>query len=78
MNASRVKPLADGKPERLYYIDWLRMLSVLGVFLVHSGNMFDMLYRPAKGAISSVGASGISASGGIYFINFLTCVRVAC
>ena len=70
MNSLTIKPLADGKPERLYYIDWLRMLAVLGVFLVHSGNMFDMLYRPVKSAISSVGASGITASGGIYFINF--------
>ncbi len=70
MNTSRVKPHSDEKWERLYYIDWLRMLAVLGVFLVHSGNMFDMLYKPVKSIVGSVGASGISASGGIYFINF--------
>lgn len=70
MNTSRVKPHSDEKRERLYYIDWLRMLAVLGVFLVHSGNMFDMLYKPVKSMVGSVGASEISASGGIYFITF--------
>lgn len=70
MHSSKVKPITEGKQERLYYIDWLRMLAVLGVFLVHSGNMFNMLYRPAKNAVSSVGASQLSASGGIYFLNF--------
>jgi len=32
--------------------------------------MFGMLYKPVKSMVGSVGASGISASGGIYFINF--------
>src|SRR5947199_9952629 len=30
--------------ERLHYLDWLRVLAVLGVFYAHSINIFDMLY----------------------------------
>jgi glucans biosynthesis protein C len=33
-----------GKKERLYYIDWLRMLAVLGVFYAHAAWLFDLLY----------------------------------
>src|SRR5215471_20320383 len=30
--------------ERLHYLDWLRVLAVLGVFYAHAINIFDMLY----------------------------------
>jgi glucans biosynthesis protein C len=30
--------------ERLHYLDWLRVLAVVGVFYAHSINIFDMLY----------------------------------
>lgn len=33
-----------GTQERLYYLDWLRMLAVLGVFYAHVAWLFDVLY----------------------------------
>ena len=30
--------------ERLYYLDWLRVLAVLGVFYAHTAEIFDTLY----------------------------------
>jgi glucan biosynthesis protein C len=30
--------------KRLYYLDWLRVLAVLGVFYAHAISIFDMLY----------------------------------
>ncbi|HXX79516.1 MAG TPA: acyltransferase family protein, partial [Ktedonobacteraceae bacterium] len=30
--------------ERLHYLDWLRVLAVVGVFYAHSINIFDILY----------------------------------
>ena len=30
--------------ERLYYLDWLRVLAVLGVFYAHTADIFDTLY----------------------------------
>jgi len=30
--------------KRLYYLDWLRVLAVLGVFYAHAASIFDMLY----------------------------------
>src|SRR5437764_14761049 len=32
-----------GKQKRLHYLDWLRVLAVLGVFYVHTSNNFDAL-----------------------------------
>lgn len=32
------------KHERLYYLDWLRVIAVSGVFLSHTGDIFDTLY----------------------------------
>jgi glucans biosynthesis protein C len=68
---------AGENQRRIYYIDWLRMLAIVGVFLIHSGNMFDMLYKPVSNnrQTSSVVASQVTAdsfaSGGMYFLNFL-------
>jgi peptidoglycan/LPS O-acetylase OafA/YrhL len=36
------------KPVRLYYLDWLRVLAVLGVFYAHAVSIFDMLYWQAN------------------------------
>ncbi len=33
-----------GKQKRLYYLDWLRVLAVLGVFYAHTVSIFDILY----------------------------------
>ena len=30
--------------QRLYYLDWLRVVAVLGVFIAHTGDIFDTLY----------------------------------
>ena len=72
-----VEVLTDEKQQRIYYIDWLRMLAIMGVFLIHSGNMFDMLYKPVSsnrqisGVASSMSAADGLVSGGMYFLNFL-------
>src|SRR5919109_1004849 len=42
-----VNPLSIEEPvqrNRLYYLDWLRVLAVLGVFVAHTGDIFDTLY----------------------------------
>lgn len=42
-----VKLLSIEKPvqrNRLYYLDWLRVLAVFGVFVAHTGDIFDTLY----------------------------------
>ncbi|MFC1872004.1 acyltransferase family protein, partial [Chloroflexota bacterium] len=31
-----------GKPTRLYYIDWLRVLAMLSIFLYHSNRFFTI------------------------------------
>ena len=33
-----------GKPKRLYYLDWLRVFAVLGVFYAHAISIFNLLY----------------------------------
>ncbi len=32
------------KHERLYYLDWLRVIAVFGVFISHTADIFDTLY----------------------------------
>lgn len=34
----------SGQGDRLYYLDWLRVLAVCGVFISHTGDIFDTLY----------------------------------
>ncbi len=41
--------------ERLHYLDWLRVLAVLGVFYAHSINIFDMLYWHVRSGGQSTG-----------------------
>jgi peptidoglycan/LPS O-acetylase OafA/YrhL len=44
---SEIKPLIFREPvkhERLYYLDWLRVLAVCGVFVAHTADIFDTLY----------------------------------
>jgi len=77
MRAPGAQSLAGEKQQRLYYLDWLRMLAILGVFFIHSGNMFDMLYKPVSptrqtsSVMRSAEAVDGFASGGMYFLNFL-------
>src|SRR5450759_1194298 len=69
--------LAGEKQQRIYYLDWLKMLAIAGVFLIHSGTMFDMLYKPVSNSghtssvVTTLAASDSFASGGMYFLNFL-------
>jgi glucan biosynthesis protein C len=77
MKVSHSPSLADDQPRRLYALDWLKMLAVLGVFFIHSGCMFDLLYQPGSPqrqtvALAPRGVAGAGlASGGMYFFNFL-------
>jgi acyltransferase-like protein len=41
--------------ERLHYLDWLRVLAVLGVFYAHTINIFDILYWHIRGGGQSSG-----------------------
>jgi len=50
--------------ERLHYLDWLRVLAVVGVFYAHSINIFDMLYWHIR--------SGGQSSGLIVMVIFGT------
>jgi glucan biosynthesis protein C len=53
-----VKPPGIEEPvqrKRLYYLDWLRVLAVLGVFIAHTGDIFDTLYWHTRN-----GGQGIS------------------
>jgi peptidoglycan/LPS O-acetylase OafA/YrhL len=42
------------KPARLHYVDWLRVLAILGVFLFHAVHPFDMFPWEIKNAETSV------------------------
>ena len=46
------------KPARLYYIDWLRVLAMVGIFLFHNARFFDYFSDwVVKNASTSLGAS---------------------
>jgi hypothetical protein len=44
----------DQRPARLYYLDWLRVIAVLGVFLFHAVHPFDLTAWYIKNAEQSV------------------------
>ncbi len=46
--------VSDGKTVRLYYVDWLRVLAILGVFFFHAVHPFDMFPWEIKNAETSV------------------------
>jgi len=52
-----VKPQGQEEPvqqERLYYLDWLRVVAVLGVFYAHTAEIFDTFYWHLRQAGHSV------------------------
>lgn len=54
-DAQEVSPGQSGeKPVRLHYLDWLRVLAILGVFLFHAVHPFDMFPWEIKNAEQSV------------------------
>ena len=44
----------EAKPARLYYIDWLRILAMLGIFFYHSNRFFDEFGWHLKNADQSI------------------------
>jgi glucan biosynthesis protein C len=60
-NAERQTETLAGVAPRLYYIDWLRVLAILGVFLFHASNVFDTLPSHIKNAQQSDVITGIQA-----------------
>ncbi len=49
------------KPQRLHYIDWLRVLAILGVFLFHVTNVFNDQEFHIKNTETSSVVTGIQA-----------------
>lgn len=47
----------SGKPQRLHYLDWLRVLATLGVFLFHAVHPFDLFAWEIKNADRSMAVS---------------------
>jgi fucose 4-O-acetylase-like acetyltransferase len=52
-SAARLEPPPDRGPARLYYLDWLRVLAILGVFLFHAVHPFDLTTWHIKNAEQS-------------------------
>ena len=52
-NTERQTETLAGIAPRLYYIDWLRVLAILGVFLFHSTNVFNTMPFHIKNAEQS-------------------------
>ena len=50
-----------GAERRLYYIDWLRVLAIIGVFLFHSTNVFNTMPFHIKNAEQSAAITTIQA-----------------
>ncbi len=61
-----MEPLrAEGplQKERLYYLDWLRVLAVLGVFFAHTADIFDTLYWHVRQDGQSTDWNGLATLG---------------
>jgi acyltransferase-like protein len=53
MRAASVKETTH--TERLHYLDWLRVIAVLGVFYAHTTNIYDQLYWHVRGGDQNAG-----------------------
>jgi peptidoglycan/LPS O-acetylase OafA/YrhL len=51
------------KHERLYYLDWLRVIAVFGVFLSHTGDIFDTLYWHTRQNDQGISWNGLATFG---------------
>jgi len=60
-NAERQTKTLAGIAPRLYYIDWLRVLAILGVFLFHATNVFNVTSWHIKNAEQSIVVTAIQA-----------------
>jgi len=55
---SEVKPVVSSGRDRILFIDWLRVLSILGVFLFHNARFFDQFSDwHVKNATTGLGPS---------------------
>ena len=64
MDSSSVSPSAGSAPSeagRLHYLDWLRVLAILGVFLFHASNVFNDQDFVVKNAEQSPVITGVQA-----------------
>ncbi|MDD1652664.1 MAG: acyltransferase family protein, partial [Methanomicrobiales archaeon] len=64
MDSSSVSPSAASAPSeagRLHYLDWLRVLAILGVFLFHASNVFNDQDFVVKNAEQSPVITGVQA-----------------
>jgi peptidoglycan/LPS O-acetylase OafA/YrhL len=52
--ANALPERSSEKPARLYYVDWLRVLAILGVFLFHAMHPFDMFPWEIKNTETSI------------------------
>ena len=53
-NAATPPQHSRGQPARLHYLDWLRVLAILGVFLFHTTRPFDLQDFEIKNATRSL------------------------
>ena len=63
---SKMQPLGTEEPakhERLYYLDWLRVIAVFGVFLSHTGDIFDTLYWHTRQNEQGISWNGLATFG---------------
>lgn len=51
------------KHQRLYYLDWLRVIAVAGVILSHTGDIFDTLYWHARQNEQGISWNGLATFG---------------
>jgi glucans biosynthesis protein C len=51
------------KHERLYYLDWLRVIAVFGVFLSHTADIFDTLYWHTRQNEQGISWNGLATFG---------------
>jgi glucan biosynthesis protein C len=72
-----IKPPGIEEPvqqKRLYYLDWLRVLAVFGVFVAHTADIFDTLYwhvRQGGGGIKWDTLGGFGAEWGMSLVFLL-------
>jgi len=51
------------KHERLYYLDWLRVIAVFGVFISHTADIFDTLYWHTRQNDQGISWNGLATFG---------------
>ncbi|MGZ3623509.1 MAG: acyltransferase family protein [Ktedonobacteraceae bacterium] len=63
---SEIQTLSTEEPakhERLFYLDWLRVIAVFGVILSHTGDIFDTLYWHTRQNNQGISWNGLATFG---------------